>query len=30
LKSVRLDAHEAADTCILHGADVCISSAEPT
>jgi protein-L-isoaspartate(D-aspartate) O-methyltransferase len=30
LKSVRLDAHEPADTCILHGSDVCVSSAEPT
>jgi protein-L-isoaspartate(D-aspartate) O-methyltransferase len=29
LKSVRLDAHEPADTCILHGADVCVSTAEP-
>jgi protein-L-isoaspartate(D-aspartate) O-methyltransferase len=26
LKSVRLDAHEPADTCILHGSDVCVSS----
>ena len=30
LKSVRLDAHEPADTCILHGSGVCVSSAEPT
>ena len=28
LKSVRLDPHEPVDTCIVHGADVCISSAE--
>jgi protein-L-isoaspartate O-methyltransferase len=28
LKSVRLDAHEPADTCILHGSGVCMSSAE--
>jgi protein-L-isoaspartate(D-aspartate) O-methyltransferase len=28
LKSVRLDTHEPADTCVLHGADVCVSSAE--
>jgi protein-L-isoaspartate(D-aspartate) O-methyltransferase len=27
LKSVRLDAHEPADTCILHGSDVCVSGA---
>jgi protein-L-isoaspartate(D-aspartate) O-methyltransferase len=25
LKSVRLDAHEPADTCIVHGSDVCVS-----
>jgi protein-L-isoaspartate(D-aspartate) O-methyltransferase len=30
LKSVRLDPHEPTDTCILHGARVCVSSAEPT
>ena len=30
LKSVRLDAHEPADTCIVHGSDVCVSSADPT
>ena len=30
LKSVRLDAHESTDTCILHGADVCVSGAETT
>ena len=30
LKSVRLDAHEPGDTCILHGSGVCVSSAEPT
>ena len=29
LKSVRLDAHKPADTCILHGSDVCVSSADP-
>jgi protein-L-isoaspartate(D-aspartate) O-methyltransferase len=29
LKSVRLDPHEPADTCILHGAGVCVSCAEP-
>jgi protein-L-isoaspartate O-methyltransferase len=29
LKSVRLDAHEPADTCIVHGSAVCLSSAEP-
>ena len=29
LKSVRLDAHEAAETCVIHGAGVCLSSAEP-
>ena len=29
LKSVRLDGHEPADTCILHGSSVCVSSAEP-
>jgi hypothetical protein len=28
LKSVRLDAHELGDTCIVHRADVCMSSAE--
>jgi len=28
LKSVRLDAHEPTDTCILHRSDVCVSSAE--
>jgi protein-L-isoaspartate(D-aspartate) O-methyltransferase len=28
MKSVRRDAHEPADTCVLHGADVCLSSAE--
>lgn len=30
LKSVRLDPHELTDTCIVHRADVCISSAEIT
>jgi protein-L-isoaspartate(D-aspartate) O-methyltransferase len=28
LKSVRLDPHEPTDTCIVHGKDVCVSSAE--
>jgi protein-L-isoaspartate(D-aspartate) O-methyltransferase len=28
MKSVRRDAHEQADTCLIHGADVCLSSAE--
>jgi protein-L-isoaspartate(D-aspartate) O-methyltransferase len=28
IKSVRLDAHERSDTCVVHGADVCVSSAE--
>jgi protein-L-isoaspartate(D-aspartate) O-methyltransferase len=28
IKSARLDAHEPADTCILHGRDVCVSSAD--
>ena len=28
LKSVRLDAHEPTDTCILQGSDVCVSNAE--
>ncbi|MGB2624605.1 MAG: methyltransferase domain-containing protein [Candidatus Acidiferrum sp.] len=27
LKSVRRDAHEPADTCVLHGAEVCLSTA---
>jgi len=26
IKSVRRDSHEAADTCILHSADVCLST----
>ncbi len=26
LKSVRLDAHDPAETCILHGSNVCVSS----
>lgn len=30
LKSVRLDTHEAAETCILHGTNVCVSMAEVT
>ena len=29
LKSVRLDAHEPAEACIVHGEGVCLSSAEP-
>ena len=29
LKSVRCDAHEPAETCIVHGQGVCISAAEP-
>jgi len=28
MKSVRRDTHEQSDTCVLHGADVCLSSAE--
>jgi protein-L-isoaspartate(D-aspartate) O-methyltransferase len=28
MKSVRRDSHEQADTCVIHGADVCLSSAE--
>jgi hypothetical protein len=28
MKSVRRDAHEQADTCLIHGADVCLSSAK--
>ena len=28
LKSVRLDVHEPVGTCILHRADVCVSSAD--
>lgn len=27
LKSVRRDAHEPADTCVLHTAEVCLSTA---
>ena len=27
MKSVRRDAHESAETCIIHGADVCLSAA---
>ncbi len=30
LKSVRRDAHEATDTCVLHAPEVCLSSAELT
>jgi len=29
LKSVRLDAHEPAETCLVHASKVCLSSAEP-
>jgi hypothetical protein len=29
LKSVRLDAHAPAETCIVHAPGVCLSSAEP-
>jgi protein-L-isoaspartate(D-aspartate) O-methyltransferase len=29
LKSVRRDPHEKIDTCVLHGREVCLSSAEP-
>jgi hypothetical protein len=29
LKSVRLDAHVPAETCVVHGSGVCLSSAEP-
>jgi protein-L-isoaspartate(D-aspartate) O-methyltransferase len=28
MKSARRDAHEQTDTCVIHGADVCLSSAE--
>jgi protein-L-isoaspartate(D-aspartate) O-methyltransferase len=28
MKSVRRDAHEPAETCLLHGSDVCLSAAE--
>jgi protein-L-isoaspartate(D-aspartate) O-methyltransferase len=28
VKSVRRDAHEPSDTCVVHGADVCLSSAD--
>ena len=30
MKSVRLDSHEPADTCILHGSEACVSSADLT
>jgi protein-L-isoaspartate(D-aspartate) O-methyltransferase len=30
IKSVRLDVHEPTDTCILHGSEVCVSSANLT
>lgn len=30
LKSVRCDPHEKGDSCVLHGREVCLSSAEPT
>jgi protein-L-isoaspartate(D-aspartate) O-methyltransferase len=29
LKSVRLDQHDPADTCVIHRRDVCLSSADP-
>ena len=29
LKSVRRDQHDPADTCVLHGREVCLSTAEP-
>lgn len=29
LKSVRRDAHEATDTCVLHGREICLSTAAP-
>jgi len=29
LKSVRLDAHEMGETCMVHGREVCLSLAEP-
>jgi protein-L-isoaspartate(D-aspartate) O-methyltransferase len=29
LKSVRLNVHEPSETCVLHGDDVCLSSADP-
>jgi protein-L-isoaspartate(D-aspartate) O-methyltransferase len=29
LKSVRRDAHEPSDSCLLHGQEMCLSSAEP-
>jgi protein-L-isoaspartate(D-aspartate) O-methyltransferase len=29
MKSVRTDAHEASETCVLHTADTCISGADP-
>ena len=28
LKSVRVDTHEVANTCIMHGNDICLSAAE--
>jgi hypothetical protein len=28
VKSVRLDAHDAGETCVLHGREVCLSLAE--
>jgi protein-L-isoaspartate(D-aspartate) O-methyltransferase len=30
LKSVRRDPHDAADTCVVHGREVCLSTAEPS
>jgi hypothetical protein len=29
LKSVRCDAHEPAESCVLHGKEVCLSLADP-
>jgi hypothetical protein len=28
MKSVRRDAHESSDTCVVHGVDVCLSGVE--
>ena len=29
LKSVRMDSHEAGETCVVHTSEVCLSLAEP-
>jgi hypothetical protein len=29
MKSIRRDSHDQADTCLIHGPDVCVSLAEP-